>query len=100
MPLMPEEQAELQAIEQELAARQSPHQSAPQGLTQEEQNELMAIEQELAARQSRPVSINMASEADLGFINRARYSIEPLESNRRAFLAEQYGQENVMQDNC
>lgn len=42
--------------------------------------------------------LNEAPEASLGLINRARYAIEPLESNRRAFLVEQYGPENVAEN--
>lgn len=44
------------------------------------------------------VQVQPGQEANLGFINRAKYSIEPLESNRRALLVEQYGAENVEQD--
>jgi hypothetical protein len=47
--------------------------------------------------QAAPV-VNPGREADLGFVNRARYSIEPLESNRLALLAQEFGQENLMQD--
>lgn len=37
-------------------------------------------------------------EASLGVVNRARYAIEPLESNRRALLAQEYGPENIFED--
>jgi hypothetical protein len=43
--------------------------------------------------------IDQTTEADLGFINRAKYSIEPIQSNRKALLEEQYGQDNVMEKN-
>jgi hypothetical protein len=42
--------------------------------------------------------VNAQREASLGPINRARYSIEPLQSNRMALLAKEYGEKNVQQD--
>lgn len=100
MPLSVQEEQELAAIEQELAVRQGqqmPAASMPSGLSSDEENELMAIEQELARRQSAPVGVS-PYEADLGFINRVRYSLEPLQSNRMALLAQQFGPENVVAD--
>lgn len=38
------------------------------------------------------------AEASLGVVNRARYSIEPLQSNRKALLIEEYGPDNVMEN--
>lgn len=98
MALSAQEEQELAAIEQELQTRQSPQ--APQsGLTQQEEFELAQIEQELASRQKNPTqTVDPNTEADLGLINRSRYVIEPLESNRKALLVQQFGQENVMQD--
>lgn len=96
MPLSPQEQAELDAINQELGVRQ---QAPVSGLSSEEQAELAMIEQELATRKPQAeIPVNPQREADLGFVNRSRYSIEPLQSNRMALLAQEYGQENVMQD--
>jgi hypothetical protein len=43
-------------------------------------------------------SVNSQREASLGPINRTRFAIEPLQSNRMALLAQEYGQENVQQD--
>lgn len=40
--------------------------------------------------------IDETKEAELGFINRAKYSIEPLQSNREAFLRQEFGKENVI----
>jgi uncharacterized protein YbjQ (UPF0145 family) len=42
--------------------------------------------------------IDKSSEADLGFVNRAKYSIEPIQSNRKALLSQEYGDDNVMED--
>lgn len=44
------------------------------------------------------VPLNKGREADLGTMNRLQYSIEPLESNRKAFLTQQFGAENVKED--
>lgn len=97
MALSSEEEQELASIEQELQARQAPQQSS--GLTPEEEFELATIDQELATREQAPAaSVNPSREASLGFVNRARYAIEPLESNRMALLAQEYGQENIQQD--
>lgn len=97
MALSPQEEQELAAIESELQARQSPQSSS--GLTQEEEFELAQIEQELAARQQNPqAEVNPKREADLGFFNRARYALEPLESNRKALLVQEFGEQNVQQD--
>ena len=92
MALTKQEQDELAALDADL--------SAPQGggLTNEERNELALLEQELALEDSQPPPRVSQGEATLGVFDRARYSIEPLESNRRAFLVQQFGQENVMQD--
>ena len=46
---------------------------------------------------SRP-QINKDEEASLGFINRAKYALEPLQSNREALLVQQFGKENVSND--
>jgi hypothetical protein len=40
----------------------------------------------------------VTDEADLGLTTRFKYSLEPLESNRRALLIEQFGAENVKED--
>lgn len=45
-----------------------------------------------------PLPVNDYQEADLGFIDRARYSIEPIQSNRTALLAQEFGEENISQD--
>jgi hypothetical protein len=93
--LSPQEEQELAAIEAEIQTRQG---GQAQGLTPQEEFELAQIEQELAARREAPVSVNQSKEADLGFVNRARYAIEPLESNRKALLVQEFGAENLMQD--
>lgn len=42
--------------------------------------------------------VDPTSEAKLGFINRTRFSIEPIQSNRAALLSQEYGPENVLTD--
>jgi hypothetical protein len=42
--------------------------------------------------------VDPTSEAELGFVNRARFSIEPIQSNRAALLSQEYGPENVLTD--
>lgn len=110
MPLTPAEQQELAQLEQEEQMAQSlmqaPPVPAPGNLTPEEQAELAMLEQEEAMAQQfmaqnpqpKETPIDREDEADLGFGTRAKYAIEPLESNRRALLIEKFGQENVMED--
>lgn len=57
--------------------------------------EQMAIEKMASMGQA---PIDRESEASLGVANRARYAIEPLQSNRKALLVREYGQDNVMED--
>lgn len=57
--------------------------------------EKMASEEALQGQVPR---VNLSREADLGIINRARYSLEPMETNRRALLVKEYGPQNVQQD--
>jgi hypothetical protein len=42
--------------------------------------------------------INEEEEARLGGMNRAKYALEPIQSNRKAFLEKEFGQENIMED--
>lgn len=42
--------------------------------------------------------IDKEEEASLGFANRAQYALEPIQSNRKAFLEKEFGQENIMED--
>jgi hypothetical protein len=114
MPLTPQEEQELAILEQEEAATQQAPQPQPQGgLTPEEEQELAFLEQEEArqAPQQQPQQQQQPApqggtleqfkrnpEAQLGAMDRIRFSIEPLESNRRAFLVQKFGQENVFQD--
>ena len=41
-------------------------------------------------------NIDKEEEASLGVVNRAKYSIEPIQSNRKALLEQEYGQGNVI----
>jgi hypothetical protein len=42
--------------------------------------------------------IDRENEASLGIIDRAKYSIEPIQSNRKAFLEKEFGKENILED--
>lgn len=42
--------------------------------------------------------IDNETEASLGIANRSQYAIEPIQSNRKAFLEREFGQENILQD--
>ena len=69
-------------------------------LSKNEEMELAQLEREesegLFSTPSMPT--NNGREADLGTLNRLQYSVEPLESNRKAFLTQQFGVENVKED--
>lgn len=57
--------------------------------------EKMALEKMTASGMT---EIDPKTEASLGFINRAKYSLEPIQSNRKALLEQQFGQDNIMED--
>lgn len=125
--LTPEEQQELKQLEAELGqqgqlSKPVPLQPQVGGLTPEEQQELQQLESELMAHRQAETSrqptlsealgavseniqnenqqydqMQQAPEADLGLLNRTRYSVEPIESNRRALLQQQFGAENVIE---
>lgn len=123
--LTPQEQQELKLLEAEkMQAAQMAQQ--PQGLTPQEQQELAQLEAEKNQFMRQPqepqdLSLSQAlgqvsnaivgdkkqdpvfeaasknPEASLGPIVRGQYAIEPLESNRRALLAQEFGQENLFE---
>jgi hypothetical protein len=123
MPTIEEKQARLAQLEQEEAqAQQLIAQQDP--AMQEKMNQLALLEQEEAMAQEmlsqRPTGLSPRDiagqqatepiihkgpyadilgnpEAELGFKTRAKYAIEPLESNRKALLAEQFGPENLFE---
>lgn len=43
-------------------------------------------------------AVDNETEATLGVIGRAKYAIEPIQSNRKAILVQEFGDENVMED--
>lgn len=101
--LTPAEQIELAQLEAE--EKQSLIRPPSNNLTPQEQAELEQLEaEEKFAMTQAPQAVNDAplkvsqNEANLGLVNRAKYSIEPLESNRRAFLQQQFGAENVIEN--
>ena len=111
--LTPEEQKELQALQVEEAeaqrflAKEGPNPENIQGnLTPEEIQELNQLQAEEDAAnkfmaenpQVAESPILRGEEADLGFSTRAKYSLEPLQSNRKALLIEKFGADNVKED--
>lgn len=86
MALTPDEQARLDSYEQRLNPKS--------GLSPDEQARLNSYEQRLNPE------VKMSNvEAELGIIDRARYALEPIDSNREALLKQQFGSENVIRDN-
>lgn len=101
--LTPEEQARLDELEREEAQAQEiiAQKSQVGGLTPEEERQLAQLEaEEMQAQQilAQKPEVDMSEEADLGLINRLKYSLEPLQSNREALLVQQFGKENVFKD--
>jgi hypothetical protein len=86
------DRAQLEALALE---KMSKMQAAPTSAIDRAELERLALEK-LSAQGQAPI-IN-DSEASLGFANRARFAIEPLQSNRKALLVQEYGQDNVMED--
>jgi hypothetical protein len=83
-------------LEQLALQKMSQTQAVPSSSFDRAQLEQMALEKMSGAGMTQ---IDPETEASLGFANRAKYSIEPIQSNRKAFLKEQYGQDNVMEKN-
>lgn len=82
-------------LEQLALEKISKMQTAPSSSFDREQLEQMALEKLSSIGQA---PIDKETEASLGFGNRARYAIEPLQSNRKALLVQEYGEDNVMED--
>lgn len=85
-------------LEQLALEKMSSMQPVQEGKPTREQLEQMAIEKMALENAPQEVSVNPNREASLGVFNRLRYAIEPLESNRRALLIQEYGEENIQQD--
>lgn len=91
--LTPEEMEEVRKLE----ALEKSGEIGPSKLSPEEEAELAQLEREEQAGEfeqikNAPIGYE---EANLGTWNRARYSIEPLETNRKALLVQEFGAENV-----
>jgi hypothetical protein len=86
------DRAQLEAMALEKISKM---QTAPSQAIDRETLEQMALEK-LSGMGQTP--IDMENEASLGFANRARYAIEPIQSNRKALLEQEYGPDNVMED--
>lgn len=93
MSLTPEEMQELKVlkIEKEQGLLEP---AQPQGLTPQEQAELSQLRKENENGELETEVIS-TREASLGTWNRARHSIEPIESNRKALLVQEFGEENT-----
>jgi hypothetical protein len=87
------ERAELEAL---AAQKMAQEEQQTNGAPSRQELEALALEK-MASEEAAP-KVNPFREANLGIINRARYSIEPLQSNRKALLVQEYGQENVQED--
>jgi len=83
-------------LEQLALQKISQMQTVPSSGFDRAQLEQMALEK---ISSSGMTQIDPETEASLGFVNRAKYSIEPIQSNRKALLEEQYGTDNVMEKN-
>lgn len=83
------------ALEQLALEKISKMQTVPSQAIDRDALEKMALEK-LSAMDQTP--IDNEEEASLGFGNRAQYAIEPIQSNRKAFLEEEFGKDNIMED--
>ena len=77
--LTPEEGRELQMLEKE----------------EELFNQQQAQVQQQTQQQSQQQEIMSRDEADLGFLRRAQYSLDPMQANREAYLVQEFGKDNV-----
>lgn len=82
-------------LEQLALEKMSKAQTVPSSNFDRSQLEQMALEK-LSGKGL--TEINPEEEASLGFVNRSRYAIEPLQSNRKALLVQEYGDDNVLED--
>lgn len=83
-------------LEQLALEKMSQTQAVPSASVDRAELERLALEKMSASGMT---EIDNESEADLGLINRAKYSIEPIQSNRKALLEQEYGSNNVMEKN-
>jgi hypothetical protein len=70
-------------------------QAVPSSTIDRDQLEQLALEK---LSSSGMTEVDPGTEASIGVINRAQYAIEPLQSNRKAFLEREFGADNVMED--
>ena len=119
MGLTPAEENELAQLEKENQMASAPAQPQASNLSPQEEAELSQLEamdnhlkQNDLNAQNRAAQMNQANEqarqqqallegapeANLGVVNRAKYALEPIESNRKALLIQQFGPENVLED--
>ena len=82
-------------LEQMALEKISKMQTVPSQAIDRQSLEQMALEK-LSSMNQTP--IDNENEASLGFTSRAKFAIEPLQSNRKALLVEKYGENNVMED--
>jgi hypothetical protein len=80
-------------LEQLALEKISKTQAVPSSSMDRAQLEQMALDKMSGAGMT---EIDPETEAILGFVNRAKYSIEPIQSNRKALLEQEYGKDNVL----
>lgn len=81
-------------LEQMALEKISKMQTVPSSSFDRASLEQMALEK-LSSQGMTP--INKDQEASLGLVDRAKYSIEGIQSNRKAFLEQKYGKDNVLE---
>lgn len=96
-----QEMKALEAEESQALSMQPKRSPSNSGLSLSEQRELESLEAEESQFLNNQNTSNSTAdaEAELGFINRARYALEPISSNREALLRQEYGDKNVVNQN-
>lgn len=86
----------------QLAAKKMAQMQSPNDLSSLSDDQLRELASQKMGQQKqgdvfreKPSDIDMSEEADLGTLKRLQYSIEPIQTNREAFLVQEFGQDNV-----
>jgi hypothetical protein len=82
-------------LEQMALEKISKMQTVPSSAPDRAELERMALEKLSSLGQT---PIDNETEASIGTLNRAQFAIEPLQSNRKAFLEQEFGADNIMED--
>jgi hypothetical protein len=83
-------------LAQKLSGQEQVENDGLDDLSDSELDNILAQKMNSAAPANQGIQRN--TEASMGPWNRLRYSVEPLESNRRALLQQEFGAGNVMED--